>query len=229
MSEEKQYTEIQARLWPDKKSTDPMVVEKNYDELHTNYSKDSIEQGWGATFDNIIREFKHLLPVYQKAVGGRTLQILDAGCGDGLLVDRFDFKAQNVDLAGVDISGKMIEHAKEKNVYKELQKASLYDALPYPDETFDFIISNGAIGYVNNAAPLHDFTRAVKAEGYMLLTMRTMHYDDWGYPQAFKELKGKVELLRTILFDPYPNNPGYTNEYRLMVIRKVSSEVKNYE
>ena len=125
----------------------------------------------------------------------------------------------------------MLQGAKTKGVYKDLQKASLYDDLPYPESTFDFIISNGAVGYVSNSVPLHNFIRVLKPGAYAIFTMRTMHYNDWGYPQAFEELKGKCDLLRTVLFDPYPNNPGYTNEYRCMCVRKreVSADMKNCE
>jgi len=75
----------------------------------------------------------------------RRLDVLDAGCGTGLcgaLVAPFARR-----LVGVDLSEKMLAHAKGKNVYQELIKAELTDYLRGNRAAFDVIVSADALVY----------------------------------------------------------------------------------
>jgi predicted TPR repeat methyltransferase len=75
----------------------------------------------------------------------RRLDVLDAGCGTGLcgpLVAPFARR-----LVGVDLSEKMLAHARSKNVYQELVKAELTDYLRANREAFDIIVSADTLVY----------------------------------------------------------------------------------
>ena len=73
------------------------------------------------------------------------LDVLDAGCGTGLcgaVVAPFARR-----LVGVDMSERMLAHAKEKNIYHTLIKAELTEYLRDNSETFDLIVSADTLVY----------------------------------------------------------------------------------
>lgn len=77
----------------------------------------------------------------------RRLNILDLGCGTGLVgvhVGRVDGR-----MVGVDLSQKMLEQARKRNIYSELHCADLLDALnTFAPQSFDCIIAADVFVYV---------------------------------------------------------------------------------
>jgi protein-L-isoaspartate(D-aspartate) O-methyltransferase len=66
-------------------------------------------------------------------------RILDVGCGKGFLLYEFTQVVPDVEVAGIDISEYAITHAKPE-VQADLQVGSAV-SLPYPDKSFDFVVS----------------------------------------------------------------------------------------
>merc|ERR1712002_878163 len=112
----------QAELWPDNNSTDPEVVAQDYNKHAFNYSETVIQDGWQASFDLIISELQKLLPLpsTEGIPNGEQKVILDAGCGDGLLSDKYDFLKHNAMVYGADISPETVAIARKKNKYRQL-------------------------------------------------------------------------------------------------------------
>ncbi|MBI3021751.1 MAG: class I SAM-dependent methyltransferase [Candidatus Omnitrophica bacterium] len=66
-------------------------------------------------------------------------KILDVGCGKGFLLYEFTQVIPGVEVAGIDISQYAIDHAKEE--VKPFLRVGSAVSLPWPDRTFDFVIS----------------------------------------------------------------------------------------
>lgn len=66
-------------------------------------------------------------------------RILDVGCGKGFLLYEFTQVVPGCRVAGIDISSYAIENAKEE-VKPFLQSGSAV-SLPFPDQSFDFVLS----------------------------------------------------------------------------------------
>jgi len=66
-------------------------------------------------------------------------KILDVGCGKGFLLYEFTQEVPGVEVTGIDISEYAIENSKEE-IRDNLQAGNAI-SLPFPDDTFDFIIS----------------------------------------------------------------------------------------
>lgn len=66
-------------------------------------------------------------------------KILDVGCGKGYLLYEFTQAVPGVEIAGIDISEYAIENAKEE--VKPFLKVGNAVDLPFPDKTFDFVVS----------------------------------------------------------------------------------------
>ncbi|MBI3320400.1 MAG: class I SAM-dependent methyltransferase [Candidatus Omnitrophica bacterium] len=65
--------------------------------------------------------------------------ILDVGCGKGFLLYEFTQVLPGVEVAGLDLSPYAIEHAKEE--IKPFLRVGNAVRLPWPDRTFDFVVS----------------------------------------------------------------------------------------
>jgi protein-L-isoaspartate(D-aspartate) O-methyltransferase len=70
-------------------------------------------------------------------------RILDVCCGKGFLLHEFTRAVRGVEVAGIDISDYAIAHAKEE--VRPFLKVGDATHLPYPDKSFDFVISLGGL------------------------------------------------------------------------------------
>jgi SAM-dependent methyltransferase len=99
--------------------------------------------------------------------------LLDIGCGSGggLLQAAACFPGAS--LAGIDPSGRGIRQARRRlraiTPAVDLRRGSA-DRLPFPDASFDRVVSVGVIGYVDRAALLAEIARVLRPGGIASLT-----------------------------------------------------------
>ena len=96
--------------------------------------------------------------------------ILDVGCGKGFLLYEFTQVVPGVQIAGLDISEYALAHAKEE-VKPFLQNGSAA-SLPYPDKSFDLVISINTLHNLYNYdlhAALKEIERVGKKQKYILM------------------------------------------------------------
>lgn len=75
--------------------------------------------------------------------------ILDVGCGNGYLLKKLAKHAKKV--VGIDYSKELVSIAKRHLHHQEnvqIQHANIIDPLPFPDATFEYIITNMVLQYV---------------------------------------------------------------------------------
>jgi ubiquinone/menaquinone biosynthesis C-methylase UbiE len=89
-------------------------------------------------------------------------RILDVGCGKGFLLHEFTRAVPGVHVEGIDISDYAIANAKEE--VKPFLKVGNAVALPYPDKSFDFVVS---LGTLHNfpISQLYDAVREIERVG----------------------------------------------------------------
>lgn len=131
--------------------------------------------------------------------------ILDIGCGKGFMLHDFKEMMPRCTVAGIDVSKYAIENAMED--MKPFLKVASAEKLPYPDKSFDLVIS---INSVHNLPPeklkiaLREIQRVSRGHSYItvdawrnelervnlfkwVLTAESMmHVDDW--KKLFKEV-----------------------------------------
>lgn len=84
--------------------------------------------------------------------------LLDLGCGTGLCGQMFRSHTKN--LIGIDLSDKMLEVARKKNVYDTLENMDIQDALiKYQD--IDLLIAGDVFGYIGDLGDV--FSHAAQA------------------------------------------------------------------
>lgn len=146
--------------------------------------------------------------------------ILDAGAGTGLLGEWMSIVGYDR-CEALDISEKMLEVARGKQVYTDLHVAALGDSLPMPDDRYAAIVAAGVftVGHVG-AEGFDELIRITRPGGILVLTIKdTLYQGEVG--QRMRELaeSGLWEIVEeTPPYVSMPNRPD-TVPSRAVVLR----------
>jgi predicted TPR repeat methyltransferase len=105
-------------------------------------------------------------------------KILDLGCGAGLSGEAFRDAADCLD--GVDISGDMIQAAREKNIYDRLETSEIESFLDHCRGKYDLAVAADVFVYIGDLDPVFSrIKKVIKTGGYFLFS--TEKYSGEGY------------------------------------------------
>lgn len=139
------------------------------------------------------------------------LRVADLGCGTGL--SGIFVRPKAAFLAGVDLSGKMLERARERAIYDELAEEEIARYLERQSPgSFDLILALDVLVYVGDLGPIvRGCAKALSSGG--ILAFSVEHLDDSG---------GDFQLARTTRFVHAPKYIaaiGTTAGLRMMASR----------
>ncbi|MEP4149564.1 MAG: tetratricopeptide repeat protein [Halioglobus sp.] len=97
----------------------------------------------------------------------KPLSAADLGCGTGLVGDAFRDTCSS--LIGLDLSAKMLEIAKEKEIYDELLLGDIVETLRDLDKNFDLFVSADTLIYIGDLQPLFDAVAQRSANGTLFI------------------------------------------------------------
>lgn len=124
---------------------DEMVIQQLFDQYAERFDQDLQENLKYSTPQKAFDILKSQISTYSAS------SILDLGCGTGLSILPFlNITTEEAITIGVDISQKMLDKAKEKNLYSELHCQSFKDYLRQETQTFDLILCLDALIYIRN-------------------------------------------------------------------------------
>ncbi|TXT27314.1 MAG: type 12 methyltransferase [Gallionellaceae bacterium] len=131
------------------------------------------------SFDSVLRKLEYKAPslvdraLRDACATGEPLDILDAGCGTGMCGDLVRPLAKH--LSGVDLSGKMLDRARARNVYDELFEAELTAFLDNASSAFDAVICADTLCYFGDLAPaLRAAAKALRRGGHFIFTVERL-------------------------------------------------------
>jgi len=105
------------------------------------------------------------------------LEIVDAGCGTGLLGQYLRPYARR--LVGVDLSPRMLEKAAKRGLYDETVAAELGSFLRSSPEAFDIVASSDTLVYFGDLREVFAAARtALRPGGRLLFTLETAINED---------------------------------------------------
>ena len=101
---------------------------------------------------------------------GVRRDMLDLGCGTGLAGASFKDIAGALD--GVDLSPRMIEHARKRGIYDRLSVTDLKTALDNAPQGYDLLLAADTLVYIGDLAPVFSAAaKALRPGGYLLFTV----------------------------------------------------------
>lgn len=105
--------------------------------------------------------------------------VLDHCCGDGYIAATA-FPETTID-AGVDISQKQLNAAKQRGNYKRLEQADAGVALPFKDGEFVTIINNSGIEHIPDLeASIAEIARVLRGRGKLYFNvLNSRYFDRW--------------------------------------------------
>jgi ubiquinone/menaquinone biosynthesis C-methylase UbiE len=146
----------------------------------------------------LVREYeKELIISLLKPEKGE--KILDAGCGTGVFTD--DILEHGALVFGIDISLPMLARAEEKlEGYPFFKAAGSVICLPFPENTFDKVVSITALEFIEDGRKaLEELFRVTKRGGSILVaTLNSL--SSWAAQRREKAKKGQSALFKKVIF-----------------------------
>ena len=138
--------------------SDPVVEE--YSQAAKDY-----DTKWAFYVESTTRETLKRLAVKPKD------RVLDVGCGTGELLARLAARYPDATLAGVDPVPAMLEVARTKLSDKVDLRVGWADELPWPNNSFDVIVSCNMFHYITHpVAAVREMERVVRPGGRIVIT-----------------------------------------------------------
>lgn len=140
-----------------------------------------------------------VIPALRGVPGG---DLLDVGCGPGLLIERVAAaRPTEFTYSGVDASAAMVRTAATRlgGVGGARLVVGKAESLPFPDQSFDVVVGTGVLEYCDMDAGLEEIARAVRPGGLVMVTMLNplspYRLFEWGVYWPVVRLLGRLERL----------------------------------
>jgi predicted TPR repeat methyltransferase len=138
------------------------------------------------TFDNhLVQKLGYKMPKELVALLGQTIElpdgkwdVLDLGCGTGL--SGLEILPHAKQLVGVDLSTKMLEKAKARNIYQRLEHSDLLTMMRNEAaSSYDVIIAADVFIYLGRLDDIvSEVRRLLRAGGFFLFSVEAMETTD---------------------------------------------------
>ncbi|MGM0561293.1 MAG: class I SAM-dependent DNA methyltransferase [Pseudomonadota bacterium] len=174
-----------------------------YAEWAEQYDRDTLD-GMGYVAPGLVaKELSGLV--------AKDAKVLDAGCGTGLAgVELKKLGFTNID--GIDLSGEMLEVAREKEAYDKLAEADMTVPLEIADDSYDAVISVGVFtsGHVKPKA-LDELARVTRKGGQIVVTVHEKVWEADGYPDYLEDMEKRgLVSIQAVKEAPYHRKEGYS-------------------
>lgn len=171
---------------------------------------------WGYTIPSLLAN--RLLPLLTT---GKE-NVVDVGCGTGLVGRELQLLGWRGNLVGVDIAEKRLVEATKKLAYRHYVQADA-ELLPFKDEAFEIVASAGMVG-LSGITSVNEMLRILKPGGYLACIACEIKNSP-GSPALFKKIVKQLNnLYNTQIIHRESIGRGYTKrkdkEYYVYYILK---------
>ncbi len=147
------------------------------------------------------------------ARGFKGGKILDAGCGFGGTLLTLAEVFPDAQCVGIDTSDALLELARRTAEAGDLDDRVAFEeadvqAIPYPDDSFDVVISTNVLHHVADPlAMLHELERVLAPEGILYLADIRRSWLVSLFDKAFREAMSYGEVLALLYEAGLPKEP----------------------
>lgn len=174
------------------------------DIVHAQYDDITAAIEYAASYEGTrpaARYYHSRMYVVDEALRGEGGDLLDVGCGPGMLVRHLlDTRSGDFRITACDRSAAMISVAADRagSGIARLKQARIED-LPFPNESFDVVVGMGVLEYADAAKGLREVARVLRPDGLFVVSMLNplSHYRlyQWGFYWPVLRLVGRVERM----------------------------------
>ena len=138
----------------------PQTANKEYQKLAAIY-----DRRWRRYVDASVRRTLNAFDLTGQE------RLLDVGCGTGTLLASLSQRNSGLELHGLDPSGAMLELAREKCGGKVDLREGNAEGLPYPDDSFDAVVSVSAFHFfADYRKAVSEIRRVLRPAGRFAIT-----------------------------------------------------------
>ena len=168
---------------------------------------------WVSTYDTDVQSWGYEVPdrlaSVVAAAGATNGDVLDAGCGTGLVGRALDAVGV-ASVIGADFSPESINVAKQRDVYRELHVLDLSQPLPFTSQRFLAVVSGGVFSYLTEPeAVLREFLRIVRHGGPIVFTQRVKLWESRQMDAVLQRLAEQGRCTVDVS-PPRPFLPGHS-------------------
>lgn len=127
------------------------------------------------------------------AGGASGLRVLDLGCGTGLA--GVTFRSLAGELVGVDLAPRMVEKARARGVYDQLEVADAVAALRAEAAAWDLVVAADVLVYLGDLGPLFESAAmALRPGGRLAATVERLEGDGFALGPARRYAHAEAHL-----------------------------------
>jgi predicted TPR repeat methyltransferase len=146
--------------------------------------------GFASSFENVLSELNYQVPTLiadslksnLKTKLFKKRRILDLGCGTGLCAEAIKEHFPNEEYYGIDISERMLEIARRKNIYKELTADDINNFVTTDTNLYHAVVAGDVLTYFGDIKSLfREIARITKFNGLFCFSITTNTENNQNY------------------------------------------------
>jgi len=214
----------------------------NVDRVYSYESSEDLKRyynDWADEYDTYARDVSYILPdkvseIFFEHVSKinyketKRNNILDIGCGTGLLGESLSAVDENLWIEGVDISSSMIRVAflKRRKNFAPVYDWMMVDDLTNPklilEDYYDYFISSGTftLGHLGSS-DLINLLIYLKSEGIAVISIKEDHFISDNFKEIFVELEKNKTIQDIMYYKVNSYNSNFKADSIIVKFKKV--------